>query len=470
MHQSAIPFSVFEKQTLARPERSGLKFGLLLSVCFLLAHIPLALLLKRIPGLGFAHAALVFTVGLGWAVTLGRSPKVAYAAAYIAGAEVLWRMSGTTGALPYEFGKYAVAAILATAILRSGHLHFPVAPLAYFVLLIPSALLTLFEADWKKARDLISFNLSGPFALMISVLFFSGLRLTGQQLFKTLMVSIGPIAGIAAICYASTFGASSITFGRTSNIAASGGFGPNQVAAILGFGILAAFLCLTAEKTRRELKVLFLIAMVVFGMQSSLTFSRTGLYLGAIGVVCASFYLIRNPRLLMQLLLMGALLVCVISYVVLPRLESLTQGGLSNRFKEVHTSGRGDIMVADLKIWAENPVLGIGVGQARKERGKFYDEHSAHTEFTRLVAEHGLFGGLAFLAFLTIPIAALIRPNTLWGKAVAASLVGFSILFMMASGMRLVLPAFTLGLATIALRSFRSHHELERDHLEAKRP
>jgi hypothetical protein len=286
---------------------------------------------------------------------------------------------------------------------------------------------------------------------MMSVIFFWKLPISRSQLFKILIAPIGPIAGIAFICYSSTFGASAINFGRSSNIAAAGGFGPNQVAAILGFGILLAFLCLVEPKARRALKVVLLGAMIIFGMQSALTFSRTGLYLGIISVVLASFYLVRNPRLLIQVLLLAVVTFGVISYVVMPRLESFTGGALSDRFKTVHTTGRSEIMKADLKIWAENPILGIGVGQAKMARAKFHEKHQAHTEFTRLLAEHGLFGCLAFVALLMIPVSAYARTKSLRGKAVVVSMVGFGFLFMMASGMRLVLPAFTLGIATAAL-------------------
>ena len=70
-------------------------------------------------------------------------------------------------------------------------------------------------------------------------------------------------------------------FGRQSNVEASGGFGANQVSALLGMGCIAAFLCLLEGKGRWQLKLLFIGLMLEFAVQSALTFSRAGIYYAA---------------------------------------------------------------------------------------------------------------------------------------------------------------------------------------------
>src|SRR5207253_5005458 len=83
------------------------------SVFFVLAHIPLGLLIHSYPTLATLHAFAALLLGLWWSISDSRSERVTYAAAYIVGAEVLWRMSDAV--VVWEYGKYAIAAILIAA-------------------------------------------------------------------------------------------------------------------------------------------------------------------------------------------------------------------------------------------------------------------------------------------------------------------------------------------------------------------
>ena len=69
-------------------------------IAFCLVHVPLALLVYRVNTLSTLHAVAVFAVGMWWALTAPHQPlRVAYVAAYITGAEVLWRMTHSPGVL-----------------------------------------------------------------------------------------------------------------------------------------------------------------------------------------------------------------------------------------------------------------------------------------------------------------------------------------------------------------------------------
>jgi hypothetical protein len=110
-------------------------------------------------------------------------------------------------------------------------------------------------------------------------------------------------------------------------------------------------------------------------------------------------------------------------------------------------------MQADLQIAMENPALGVGVGQGTVKRAEEFGlERVAHTEFTRLLAEHGIFGVGALCLLLLMGVQAIWRARTVRAKALVASMLCFSFLFMVGSGMRLVLPALTFGLASVFLR------------------
>ena len=62
------------------------------------------------------------------------------------------------------------------------------------------------------------------------------------------------------------------------------------------------------------------------------------------------------------------------------------------------TTGREDIARADLEVWFDNPVLGVGPGVAKEYRAATFGRAAAaHTEFTRLLAEHGILGLVALI-------------------------------------------------------------------------
>jgi len=417
-------------------------------VGFILLHLPLALMMKFVPTVATVDAFLVLAVGIKWAMSGRQLAKVAYIGAYIAGCEVIWRAVGAS--IYWEFGKYATILIFIVALVRSRRFQLPALPTAYFLLLIPATLLTLWQASFSDAKSMISFNLSGPLALAVSVMFFMKIQLRRQQLVRVLIAFIGPVVGMVAIIVLGLASAD-VKFGRQSNVEASGGFGANQVSALLGMGCIAAFLCLLGGKQRWQLKLLFIGLMLEFAVQSALTFSRAGIYYAAASLAVGCLMLMRNIKAALEMAVVLGILFLLTNYVVYPRLDDFTGGALSARFENTHLSGRAEIMDADLKIMAEHPIFGIGVGQAMSERAKFFKGFASHTEFTRLLAEHGIFGCVAALLLVVMAIRNVVVSPTGKGRAVAAALATYSFCFMTGNGMRMVLPSFLLGLAAVRL-------------------
>jgi hypothetical protein len=103
--------------------------------------------------------------------------------------------------------------------------------------------------------------------------------------------------------------------------------------------------------------------------------------------------------------------------------------------------------MADLQIWFENPVLGVGPGGAYRVRQSLFGHHTAaHTEFSRLLAEHGILGFLAILLLLVMAKRSIGQGRTNGDKAFAASMIGWSLLYMGINAMRIVAPSFLFGL------------------------
>ncbi len=410
---------------------------------FWAAHVPLGVLAFQIPSVGTIHSALTIAIGLYLAAFGKRIKYVAYAAGYIVGAEVLWRM--TRSQLFWEGGKYAIGLFCIISLIRLRSVKTPKSAVLYFVLLLPSTLPLFIEMSFAAARQQISFNLSGPLTLMLCVWFFNHVRLNSDQLQRLFMVSAAPVISIAMLTLFNISTNEDLVFTGESNRDVTGGFGPNQVSAALGLGALLLIFCLLHEKKSKLLRLTMLSAILFFIVQAALTFSRGGLYNAFGAAALASVFLLNNKRARINLIIFGAVFILFAQFVLLPKLDTFTEGALEARFQNVDATGRGELLQADLNIWAENPILGVGPGQAQELREEL--TLVAHTEFSRLLSEHGIFGFAALISLLAAGFFAFKRARGAQSKAVVVAMVSWSFLFMLNAAMRTAAPSFIFGLA-----------------------
>lgn len=416
------------------------------AVLIVAGHVLLAFLLKDNRSLATLHAAATLSIGLWFALSTRKIERIVYISSYIVGAELIWRMSG--GSLFWELGKYGLSAILLISTLRMRRLRFNVPILIYFLLLLPSISMVLGDGTIEEARQQISFNLSGPFTLMICVFFFERLRLSSAHLIKLFLFAIGPAVTVATLAIVSTFTAETISFSDSSNFVTSGGYGPNQVSAILGLGALFAFLIfILSQKEMRSLSRIMFVVIIILGFQSALTFSRGGIYLAFLSAVISLLYFLREPRLKAKVILTTFLLFVVTTFLIVPQLDSFTGGAFKKRYENPSTTGRDTLVKSDLQVWKDNLISGVGPGEARFHRSSGDEGHVAHTEFSRLLAEHGLYGLGALLMLLIAMFRSFARAGTNLEKAVTASLFCWSFLYMAIDAMRLAAPSFIFGLA-----------------------
>jgi hypothetical protein len=412
-------------------------------------HIPLALLMFKMPALAKIHALSTFAVGMSLALLSVRIERVAYIGAYIIGAEVLWRMTGA--GIFWEFGKYSVTAIFLISIFRN-RFRFDLLSFLYFIMLIPSSLFLLSDLDFNALRNQMSFNLSGPLLLMVCVWFFKNIRLSKQQLVQLIFISVGPIVGILSIAVFSTITATKISFTTEANFITSGGFGPNQVSSVLGLGALLVFLSYIITERWTFISRILIFCLIVFLLtQSVLTFSRGGFYLFGISTTIALFHIINNQRMRFRAILLSLLIVITANYIIFPRLEAFTGGVVLSRFKEVKPASRGEILIADIEIWKTNLVMGVGPGAAKDKRIPYFRSAAAHIEFSRLLAEHGVFGVIALLLLLIISFRSFVRARTNREKAFVCSILIWVFLYLSVNAMRIAAPSLLFGLAFISL-------------------
>lgn len=432
-------------------------------------HVPLGVLMYNSSAVQIAHPLAITGLGLYWALQ-AKEPisRVAYVVAYLIGVEVLWRMAGAP--IYWEFGKYGSALIMIAALLRRGLVGIPGFPLLYLLLLIPACYITFAVNPWQLTRDRLSFNMSGPICLFACCWFFSQIKLTESQLRRLLLYIAVPLvsAGIATLFF--TLTNPNLEFTNESNPLTSGGFGPNQVSAMLGLGVFLAASALLLFKNDTKTTILLGVLALFFAAQSVLTFSRGGIY-GAVGALSAvALFQARDFGQLLRRSLPVLVVAGVFIFLVFPGLNEFTGGKLEERFDSSDTTNRVSIMEMEMQVFLENPVLGAGVGEAIDERYQMSQHFAAsHTEFTRLMSEHGLLGGLAIVFLIAASISNLRKQTTRSGKAIVAGAIVWSGLFMTNAGMRLAAPAFLWGLSFVLVvgadAARRGKHQL----VQAKR-
>lgn len=409
------------------------------------SHVPIALVVERsgVAATLYGLAALGF--GL-WAALSGRFETAIYTVSYIVGAEVLWRMSDSL--LFWEHGKYAVSLILIVLLLRTRQLRAPALPLFYFLLLLPAAALTAYHLVPNQARQYISFNLSGPFVLLLSAWFFSRTLLTEHQLKKLMLWTVAPLIGIGTLTAYFIWSGQVEHFGTESNMEVTGGFSPNQVSAVLGLGVMFCLLYFIRWGRKRSHKVVLIVTAIFLAAQSALTFSRGGLVTAIAGLCAGSIFMFRDGPSLRRLTGLAAVVLIFVSYIVLPRLNALTEGALLQRFTEATLSNRGEILVDDLQVWMDRPFVGVGPGLAkdyRELRGA-----AAHTEYTRMLAEHGLLGVISLVLLGAFVLKSIIHARASPYAGLIVATLAWSLLFMVHSAMRVAAPGFLIGLAAVA--------------------
>lgn len=418
----------------------------------LVAHPLLALEMRDSVQVSTLHAFITVAIGLIFVLFSKDFRKVSFVVAYIAGSDVLWRM--TDAHIFWEGGKYFTVLLLSIALLRIKGWQQAGIPLFYLFLLSLSIPLTISTFGFSgSARDAISFNLSGSLSLAICVLYFSQQTFDLSYVQRVIWWMIFPILSVATLVLNGILSRGQIIFTDQSNFATSGGFGPNQVSALLGLGGGLMFLILLQGKGFKQ-RLLSLIFSTLFFILSALTFSRGGLYNAAFMLILASIHYLRNPSRRIALLGIALIVGILGGYFILPRMNEFTGGMLGERFSSLDTTLRAQIAEADLELWFTNPFLGVGPGLSNSGRLAILGrEVASHTEYTRVLAEHGIAGLLALVLIIVLAIKTYFQAPNLDAKVLVAAFLGWSLMEMSHSAMRLVAISFIFGIAMVNWRS-----------------
>ncbi|MAO11063.1 MAG: hypothetical protein CMC07_09325 [Flavobacteriaceae bacterium] len=384
-----------------------------------------------------------------------KNDEVLFGAAYVTGFEVLSRMTG--GAFTYEFAKYAVIGFLVLGMFYRGFTRTSWPYVFYLFLLIPGVLISAINLNYDTdVGNAIGFNLSGPVCLGISALYCYDRKISRQRLASILQALLFPIISITIYLYFYTPSIRDALEGTASNFAASGGYGPNQVATVLGLGMFILFTrLLTINKAFINIIDLVLLALVSY--RGIVTFSRGGVITAAI---CALVFLIflyffNKMESKRNIAIKVGVTACVIFGIWV--VSSITTLGLIDKryanenaageLKEDITTGRSKLIASELEAFYEYPITGIGVGKVKEYREDKTGILSAtHNELSRLLSEHGVFGFFAILILLVTPILFWFTNQS---NPYLFAFLAFWFLTINHSSMRIAAPAVIYGFALL---------------------
>lgn len=428
--------------TYERPVQSLVRSEEFKLLCFWGLHVVLALLATLAPRPASTVHALL-TVLIGVLIAGSRAPliRVAYVSSYIVGAELFWRM--TSANIFWETGKYALILVMGIALFRSRSMRIPPVLLFYFLLLAPAAILTLEHFGLNRARQQIAFNLSGPFALFISGWFFTYIKFRRLEFQQMLIILLAPIISIAAYVTLNMLSRGVIEWTTESNKQTSGGFGPNQISMILGLGVLATWMLLTlASSKTRFVRIVTAIIGVWLVAQALLTFSRGGVLSAVIAATIYSAHIIATPRQRIRFVTVSLVVIPVIFLLLLPRLDEFTSGYLRLRYQELGMTNRDVILVEELKLFSENPLFGVGPGGGGLAR-----KAAAHTEYTRVLAEHGIPGIISLMLLSVALVNTYSKSRNSLSGGIRSGAIIWGLASMMHAAMRIAAMPFMVGLS-----------------------
>ena len=424
----------------------------------LLLHIALGVMVSVIP---FSSKLLNLLVMGGSFLYVFSAKNKTFAillvCAYLSISDVFFRM--TSGLFLYESRKYLLIVFSLLGLFYESSKSKGYIYVAYIVLLLSTILFTEFNLE-DQVRKMIAFNLSGPISLGVFAFYCYNRKVTMQELSRIIFYASLPVVAMLVYLYLYNPSIKEVVLSTGSNFAASGGFGPNQVATTLGFAFFIFMTRLVLKKPTKTQYIFEIFLLAAFVFRGLVTFSRGGVLTG---LVAAAFFIMiaflkGNKAVVFKinkmLVLFAFLGLGVWFYTV-----SQTSGLIENRYlnqnaagieKKDVTTGRVDIANLELQAFLDNPVFGLGVGKGKQYRYERTGVLAAsHNEITRLLSEHGTAGLIAFfILFFTPLIFRLQNRNNIYFY----SFFIFWFLTINHSAMRVAFTSFIYGLILLDVK------------------
>ncbi|AUS04107.1 O-antigen ligase family protein [Pseudotamlana carrageenivorans] len=439
-------------------------------------HVVLAVMVfafKPLALMYFLFTTVFFSYKIVNASKKYKSFYVLVACAYVVGVEVFLRMNG--GTVFYEASKYLVILFSLIGIFSNGFSNQALIYMLYILLLIPGIFVAVTEMSFEtNIRKAIAFNLSGPVCLGIAAVFCYRRTVTINQMKIILWAFLLPLVSITTYLFLYTPDLKEVITGTGSNFATSGGFGPNQVATVLGIGIfvLAVRFFISKEGLWHRAFDLALLGLLAF--RALATFSRGGVITAVIMILAflGMYYLKGNLKTKFKIKFLGLIFGGAITFIWL--VSSIqTSGYLDKRYanqdaagreKEDVSTGRFDLFAQEFNEFLDHPFFGVGVGKIKEIR---FNETgvvaASHNEMSRIISEHGLMGILAFSILLFAPLLYRIKNRN---NLFFFSFYFFWLLTINHSAMRIAAPGFLYALCLLNI-SYKTPEKPKKIEIEA---
>ncbi len=436
-----------------------MSFNKITYIQLILLHIGIGLVIYAIPITArFFLLGAIFYFFIRLIFNKNSNDEVLIAAAYITGFEVFSRMLGGVG-FSYEFAKYAVIGFLLLGMIYRGFNRNSYAFIFFLLFLIPGILFSAMNLDYgTNIANAIGFNLSGPVCLAFSALYCYNRKISAQRLQEILTAVLLPLISMTVYLYLFTPSIKDILSGTSSNFAASGGYGPNQVATVLGLGMFILFSRLLIIKIK-IINIVDLFLLVLLSYRAIVTFSRGGVVVaGVCSIVFLAVYFLKSTKkekaslipkiVLIIIVIVGTWLYTSISTLGLIDKRYANQDA-AGRVKKDLSTGRLELINTELEAFYRYPWTGVGIGKTKEFRQEITGYVTAsHNEVTRMLSEHGMFG---FFGLMILIIAPFIFRTKDKSNLYLYSFVIFWFLTINHSSMRIAAPAFIYGLCLISI-------------------
>jgi len=427
----------------------------LLYLNLILFHVAIGAMVFVLPFVSKIYGYSIFLFGIYYVIkTQNRHNEALIAAAYVVGSEVFLRMTG--GNPLYEISKYGVILFVFIGMYFSGFSKGAVPYWLFLLLLVPSVVLSAFVLDFDTdIRTTIAFNISGPVCLGIASLYTFRRKIPLDQM-NSILLSMGlPIVTTMVYLTFYTPNIRDVITSTQSNFETSGGFGPNQVATILGLGMFIFFSRIILESRNQFLVILNLIIALNITYRGMVTFSRGGMITGFLMIALLLFFLYSKSnykgrvKLNYIFVLVAAALMATWGYT------SFQTGGLIDkryanqdargRVKESKFTGREEVAMGEINLFLKNPIFGVGVGKGKEAReAETGNGTLSHDEITRMLAEHGSLGIIGLLILFFTPLFLYLENKF---NMFLLCFVTFWLLTINHAAMRTAAPAFVYSLS-----------------------
>ena len=423
----------------------------------ILVHVIIALMVFVLPFLSMLYALLIPVVGLFVIFrSKNKNNEVLYVSAYLIGVEVFLRMTG--GNFSNEYVKTLVVFFMLTGMFYSTVSTKSFVYFFYLLLLLPGIFVSVNTADFNiDIKKALVFNLSGPVCLAVSSIYMYKRKVLFTDLQNIILVMGLPIISTVVYLFLYNPNIKDVVTGTQSNFETSGGFGPNQVSTILGLGMFVFFAQLLLFSKSKKKIILNGILLILVSYRAIVTFSRGGVITGIAMIVCLMvvIYYISNSlgKAKVGLVL---ILACLLGIGIWGYTISQTSGLIEKRYanqdakgrqKTDRFGGREAVMSADLKMFFDNPITGVGAGMGKELRkDSLGQEVASHNEITRMLSEHGVFGIFGLLILLITPFVLYVNNRQ---HLYFLSFFIFWFLTINHAAMRTAAPAFIYALTLL---------------------